>query len=125
MTPGWTVAVRLARSISRIWFICVKTTVSAPSMATAPPDSPVPAPRGTSGVEVSPAQRTIAWTSAVERGKATPERPAGTQVLGLVEAEGLGVGRVGQDAQVGQCLAQLLEQVAVAHRGSLTRHGRR
>jgi hypothetical protein len=71
MIPGWVVTVRLAASISRILFIWVKDTVTAPSIATAPPESPVPAPRATIGVPVSPQMRTICWTSDVERGKHT------------------------------------------------------
>ena len=49
MIPGWTTATRLPLSISTIRSIAVKAIVSAPSMPAAPPDSPVPAPRGTIG----------------------------------------------------------------------------
>jgi hypothetical protein len=46
-TPGWTTAVREYLSILRIWlnFAVESTTPSAMGMA--PPDRPVPAPRGT------------------------------------------------------------------------------
>ena len=72
MTPGWATASWSASLISRMRFMRVMTTVSAPSTAMAPPDSPVPAPRGTTGVRCSDASRRIAATSAVEEGNATP-----------------------------------------------------
>ena len=71
MTPGWTTATRLAWSISRMAAMRVMTTVRAPSTPVAPPDRPVPAPRGTSATPWAAARRTIAATSAVEVGKAT------------------------------------------------------
>ena len=53
MIPGWTTATRFSRSISRILSIAVKAIVSPPSMPAAPPDRPVPAPRGTIGTRSS------------------------------------------------------------------------
>ena len=53
MTPGWTTATRFSRSISRIRSIAVKAMVRPPSMPAAPPDRPVPAPRGTIGTRCS------------------------------------------------------------------------
>src|SRR6266536_3480138 len=44
-TPGSTTAYRLSLSIRRIRFSRVRTTSTEPSSASAPPDSPVPAPR--------------------------------------------------------------------------------
>ena len=77
MIPGWTTATRFSRSISMILSIAVKTTVSPPSMPAAPPDRPVPAPRGTIGTRSSEAIRTSSTTSAVVVGKTTARgRPA-------------------------------------------------
>ena len=42
-----------------------------PSTADEPPDSPLPAPRGTTGTPCSAAQRTVAWTSAASRARTT------------------------------------------------------
>ncbi len=55
MMPGWTTATRFSRSISRIRSIAVKAIVRPPSMPAAPPDRPVPAPRGTIGTRSSAA----------------------------------------------------------------------
>src|SRR5689334_11226827 len=49
-TPGWTTANRSNGLISRISDIASKESTTQPSMAFAPPDSPVPAPRATTGV---------------------------------------------------------------------------
>ena len=76
MTPGWTTATRFAVSISRILSIAVKAIVSPPSMPVAPPDSPDPAPRGTTGTRNSEANRSSSDTWAVSVGSATaPGRP--------------------------------------------------
>jgi len=40
-----------------------------PSTALAPPDNPVPAPRGTTGAPSSAATRTTAWTSVSLRAR--------------------------------------------------------
>ena len=42
-----------------------------PGTGSAPPDSPVPAPRGTTGIPASRAIRTTAATSSVEAGSTT------------------------------------------------------
>ncbi len=76
MTPGWTTATRFAVSISRILSIAVKAIVRPPSMPVAPPDSPDPAPRGTTGTRNSVARRSSSDTWAVSVGSATaPGRP--------------------------------------------------
>ena len=48
-TPGSTTARRLSGSIARIRFMREHSITTAPSFASAPPESPVPAPRGTNG----------------------------------------------------------------------------
>ena len=58
MMPGWTTATRFSRSISTIRSIAVKAIVRPPSIPAAPPDRPVPAPRGTIGTPSSAASRT-------------------------------------------------------------------
>ena len=48
----------------------------APSSGTAPPQSPVPDPRGTTGTPISRASRTHATTSSVVSGSTTrPQSP--------------------------------------------------
>ncbi len=42
-----------------------------PSTALDPPDSPLPAPRGTTGTPWAAAQRTVACTSAASRARTT------------------------------------------------------
>ena len=57
--------------------MAVKAIVRPPSIPEAPPDSPVPAPRGTIGTRSSPAIRTSSTTCAVVVGNATARgRPA-------------------------------------------------
>ena len=68
-TPAWTVAVRSASSTARIEVIRSSATTRQPSIALAPPDSPEPAPRGTTGTPWRAAARTAAWTSPVVRGR--------------------------------------------------------
>ena len=97
MIPGWTTATRFSRSISRILSIAVKAIVSPPSMPAAPPDRPVPAPRGTIGTPSSAAIRTSSTTSAVVVGKTTAPRQPGVEVGRLVVAVALAVDRVGQE----------------------------
>ena len=46
-------------------------TTIEPSLGRAPPESPVPAPRGTIGTPASRAARTTATTSSVEPGSTT------------------------------------------------------
>lgn len=54
--------------MSRIF--CVDNTIPLAS-AVAPPDNPVPAPRGTTGTRWAVAQRSTAWTSSVQRARTT------------------------------------------------------
>ena len=70
-TPGCTTASRLPSSISRIRFILVSTTVTAPSTALAAPVRPDPAPRGTIGTPAAAQARTTAATCAVSVGNTT------------------------------------------------------
>ena len=71
MTPGWTRIHPLSRSISRIRFIRESPSSKHPGTGSAPPDSPVPAPRGTMGMPAATAIRTTATTSSVEAGSTT------------------------------------------------------
>ncbi len=52
-------------------FIRSKLMITEPSIAFAPPDSPVPAPRGTIGTRCSTHHRTTAWVSAAVVGRTT------------------------------------------------------
>ena len=70
-TPGSTTATRLTGSTSRILFSRVKARTREPSRATAPPESPVPAPRGVTGTPRRFAALTTSATSSVEPGTAT------------------------------------------------------
>ena len=70
-TPGCTTASRLPSSISRIRFIRVITTDTAPSTPFDAPVSPDPAPRGTIGTPAAAQARTTAATSAVDPGFTT------------------------------------------------------
>jgi hypothetical protein len=54
----------LAASISRMRVIREHSITTAPSSATAPPDSPVPAPRGTKGTPLARQARTARCTSS-------------------------------------------------------------
>ncbi|OLT09769.1 hypothetical protein BJF78_06050 [Pseudonocardia sp. CNS-139] len=77
-TPGCTTASRSAGSISTIARIRSVESTTHPSTALAPPDRPVPAPRGTSGRRCRAQARTTSATSAVLRGRTTAAaRPCG------------------------------------------------
>ena len=52
-------------------FIRESATTTAPSTGSAPPERPVPAPRGTMGAPAARAARTTAATSSVEPGSTT------------------------------------------------------
>ena len=69
-SPGCATAVRVTGStvISRIF--SVDSTIP-PSTAVAPPDRPVPAPRGTTAIRLSEAQRNTVCTSSVRVGRTT------------------------------------------------------
>jgi hypothetical protein len=62
---------RFARSTSTILFIRARPMITAPSTGSEPPESPVPAPRGTIGRSASRASRTHAATSSVVAGSTT------------------------------------------------------
>ena len=70
-TPGSTNAVRLPASISMIRFIRVRAMTTEPLRGMAPPESPVPAPRGTMLAPCRFAIRTAAMTSSAEPGTTT------------------------------------------------------
>jgi hypothetical protein len=63
--PGWTTATIASRSTVTARMRSVDT-VLAPSIAALPPDRPVPAPRGTTGMLWAWATRNVACTSAVQ-----------------------------------------------------------
>jgi hypothetical protein len=69
--PGWVTTHTFAASISMMVAMRVNAIVSAPSMPAAPPLSPLPAPRGTTGMRNSVARRMSCETSAVVVGSAT------------------------------------------------------
>ena len=71
ITPGCTRATRLGRSTSRIFFIRDSPITMQPADGSAPPDKPVPAPRGTTGIPSSRDSFTHAATSSVEPGSTT------------------------------------------------------
>ena len=68
--PGSTTATRVATSIS-IARIRSRLSTMPPSTAHDPPDSPLPAPRGTTGTPCAAAQRTAVWTSVSSRARTT------------------------------------------------------
>ena len=70
-TPGSTTASRLSPSTRRIRFSRVNTRSTAPGSASAPPESPVPAPRGTNGTPCTARSRTTAISSSREPGRTT------------------------------------------------------
>ncbi len=67
-TPGSTHAVALATSISWMRFHDGKSKTTLDSVGTAPPDRPVPAPRGTTAKPSSLASVRIAATSSASCG---------------------------------------------------------
>ena len=76
--PGCTTQIMFSRSISSTWFIRDRSRTTAPSVALAPPDRPVPAPRGTIGAPNSAQTRTTCctWPSVSARTPAAA-RPTG------------------------------------------------
>ena len=99
MTPGWVTTHRLAGSISRIRFIAVNAMVRAPSMPAAPPDSPVPAPRGTIGTSNRAQPQEVRDLGGLV-GQGDGARQAGREVGRLVEPVRLAVGLVGEEPEV-------------------------
>src|ERR1700760_381169 len=116
--PGWTTASRLSGSTSSTWFMAAMSSTTQPATALAPPDSPVPAPRGTTGTPRSAQVRTTCWTSASVRAR-TPAAappppapgPAGRRPLGVVGGQGVQHVRVGHDPVRGQAPVQGLQQL--------------
>src|SRR5213079_1682334 len=70
-TPGSTTAIRFLGSIARMRFSRVSTSSTASASASAPPDRPVPAPRGTNGTPSAASSRTTATTSSRLPGSTT------------------------------------------------------
>jgi hypothetical protein len=70
-TPGCTTASRSAASICTISRIASRLSTTQPCTALAPPESPVPAPLGTTGTPSAAHARTVAATSAVALGRTT------------------------------------------------------
>ena len=91
-----------------------------PSTAAEPPDSPLPAPRGTTGTRCAAAQRTAVCTCSASSARTTASGVPADDVAGPVEAVLLhGVG-VGDDHPVGQGVGQLGERVHGAMEPLLT-----
>ena len=67
--PGCTQATPLSRSTSSSSFICVSDSTTGRPSGAAPPERPVPAPRGTTARPWSAAIRTQAATCSVVTGK--------------------------------------------------------
>jgi hypothetical protein len=78
-TPGWTQAWRSTTSISRILLRRAVAITRLPT-ATTPPESPVPAPRGTNGTPCVEQSWTMRETSSVVSGKATARGTARSKV---------------------------------------------
>jgi hypothetical protein len=68
--PGCATAVRVTGSTVMARIFSVDSTMP-PSTAVAPPESPLPAPRGTTGTRCAVAHRRTAWTSSVLVGRTT------------------------------------------------------
>ena len=97
-TPGSTTASSSASEISRMRFMRERSRTIAPGLAIAPPASPVPAPRGTTGVPVAWAMRMTACTWSTDVACTTaiggcglrqPERSSrvASSTLGSVETD--------------------------------------
>ncbi len=96
ISPGCTTAVRVTGSMSIVVIRSVETT-RQPSTADAPPDSPLPAPRGTTGRSLAAANRTAACTSSVDPDPHHRQRDARVGVVGAVPAVLVHPLRVGDD----------------------------
>ena len=70
-TPGSTTATMLAVSISRMLFIRSSARTMPPQTGTAPPERPVPPPRGVTGMRARLASFMIAAISSAVRGRTT------------------------------------------------------
>ena len=69
-SPGWHTAVRVTGSTVMSRIFSVDSTMPS-STAVAPPDSPLPAPRGTTGTRWALAQRMTVCTCSVVSGRTT------------------------------------------------------
>ncbi len=79
-SPGCTVAIIAPGSTVMVRILSVDS-VMHPSTADDPPESPVPAPRVTTGVENLEAIRSVACTSAVEAARTTATGRPGRTVM--------------------------------------------
>ena len=70
IAPGWATATRIAGSMVMSVMRSSERTMP-PSTAVDPPETPVPAPRGTTGTLSLLAQRSASWTSCVEVARTT------------------------------------------------------
>ena len=126
-TPGCTTASRSTASISTIAVHPLGATATTqPSTAFAPPDSPVPAPRGTTGTPVPRADRDRRGDLG---GLQRADDGAGAAVLGplgLVVQVGADDVGVGQDAVGGERVTQLRQNLVpgCCHGSTVTRFGR-
>ncbi|MCU0607647.1 MAG: hypothetical protein MUF78_09585 [Candidatus Edwardsbacteria bacterium] len=85
ITAGWTTAIRFSASISRILSSRSSDSRMPPFTASAPPESPVPAPRGVTGTFPELASSIIAATSAVVPGLTTT--PGGNRRFSVSSCE--------------------------------------
>ena len=108
--PGCTTQTRLSGSISRTWFIRDRSRMTQPPTAFAPPDRPVPAPRGTTGAPSSAQVRTTCCTSASVRARTPGDGLPGRRPLGLVVRDGGEHVRVDHETVAGQAPAQRLDK---------------
>ena len=69
--PACAVTVSAASSIATTWSIDRVSSAIAPATASAPPDTPLPPPNGTTGVRLADAQRSTAPTCSAVRGRTT------------------------------------------------------
>ncbi len=92
-------------------FIFASESTTHPSIAVAPPDSPLPAPLATTGTTCLVAQRIVAWTSANIAGKDNAQRPPGFDQPRLVAAIRLDGITIGDHARFGQLRPQLIDSV--------------
>ena len=106
--PGWTTAVRVTGSTVMSRIFSVDSTMP-PSTAVAPPDSPVPIPRGTTAIRLAVAHRRTVCTSSVRRRPDHGHRGAGVGIGGPVLAIGLQNVRVGDDGAVGKFGSQAVD----------------
>ena len=71
MTPGSTTAVSSSGLRSRMRFIRSRLSTMQPSVAWAPPETPVPAPRATTATPWAAQALTVACTSSTDSARTT------------------------------------------------------